>query len=444
MAKGSIEQQMWNQLFAIINASKLASELDEQTVINSLNQYLNIQSGVNDALKANVKLIRGFLGTYNANSNTPTLSDLTGFEGDTYLVTVAGSQDFGSGAVAMAVNDVIEFRESQWRLRSVSNVVTQTSRVLSGGMVWVSGLTYESVDLVYIGSNGITFPIPDGTQVTYATADGTDPRLDLIYGDDSGNLGVSTGTPAPVPSANTLPIYQLQLKISLIPALETEPSGVSIRTVYTDNAGQPTNFTATENTSGARINVANATAPIIAPVDIKVIANLNNGDKIDLDHATATTFANFSSITFDIFNTQAWGNDYIVLELRNGATITARVTINSAILDINNTTSVQTITIFKSAFTMVSADTEFNGLTFYCRIIGGSAMRYQLDEIYINEDSGTTQPSIFTSPLTTKGDLFTFDTSDTRLPIGADEQVLIADSSQSKGMRWGNMDGGSL
>ena len=40
------------------------------------------------------------------------------------------------------------------------------------------------------------------------------------------------------------------------------------------------------------------------------------------------------------------------------------------------------------------------------------------------------------TPLTTKGDLFTFTTVDARLGIGTNNQILTADSAQATGMKW--------
>lgn len=40
------------------------------------------------------------------------------------------------------------------------------------------------------------------------------------------------------------------------------------------------------------------------------------------------------------------------------------------------------------------------------------------------------------SPLTTKGDLYTFDTADARLPVGSNGQMLTADSGEATGLKW--------
>ena len=47
------------------------------------------------------------------------------------------------------------------------------------------------------------------------------------------------------------------------------------------------------------------------------------------------------------------------------------------------------------------------------------------------------------SPLTTKGDLYTYDTGDQRLAIGADTLVLTADAAEPTGMKWASVAAGS-
>ncbi len=59
----------------------------------------------------------------------------------------------------------------------------------------------------------------------------------------------------------------------------------------------------------------------------------------------------------------------------------------------------------------------------------------------ITGDNGTANITISggggdTSPLTTKGDLYTYDTDNQRLAIGTDGQFLVADSGEATGMKW--------
>jgi len=55
---------------------------------------------------------------------------------------------------------------------------------------------------------------------------------------------------------------------------------------------------------------------------------------------------------------------------------------------------------------------------------------------YLRGDNTWSSISSDASPLTTKGDLYTYSTSNDRLPVGTDNQVLISDSTQDTGLRW--------
>ena len=48
------------------------------------------------------------------------------------------------------------------------------------------------------------------------------------------------------------------------------------------------------------------------------------------------------------------------------------------------------------------------------------------------------------SPLTTKGDLYTFSTSDARLGVGANGTTLVADSSEATGLKWATPSSGGM
>jgi len=48
------------------------------------------------------------------------------------------------------------------------------------------------------------------------------------------------------------------------------------------------------------------------------------------------------------------------------------------------------------------------------------------------------------SPLTTKGDVYTFSTSDARLGVGANDTVLTADSAQATGLKWATAASGGM
>ena len=63
-------------------------------------------------------------GYWNAETNTPTLSDGTGDTGDLYIVSVAGTRDLGSGTQTFLVGDRVLYASGVWKNISTDNIVS--------------------------------------------------------------------------------------------------------------------------------------------------------------------------------------------------------------------------------------------------------------------------------------------------------------------------------
>jgi hypothetical protein len=58
--------------------------------------------------------------------------------------------------------------------------------------------------------------------------------------------------------------------------------------------------------------------------------------------------------------------------------------------------------------------------------------------------TGSAWVGIGASPLTTKGDVYTYSTTDDRIGVGANDTVLTADSSTATGLKWATVSGGGM
>jgi hypothetical protein len=117
-----------------------------------------------------------YLGAYNATTNTPTLIDGVGTAGDTYDVTVAGTQDLGSGAITFDIGDSIRYTGSVWiKLDQVdqvtlANAVTLTNKTIDANNNTITNLAHGAeVDNPASGVHGVVGSIVGTTDTQTMT-----------------------------------------------------------------------------------------------------------------------------------------------------------------------------------------------------------------------------------------------------------------------------------
>ena len=89
--------------------------------------------------------------------------------------------------------------------------------------------------------------------------------------------------------------------------------------------------------------------------------------------------------------------------------------------------------------TTTARDTALSGVLaegMLCYIDADNNLYKYTGSAWVNIDSGSI------SPLTTKGDLYTYSTADARLAVGTNGQVLTADSTTATGLKWAAAAGG--
>jgi hypothetical protein len=179
---------------ALLDTYQLRSEK------GNANGYASLDSGGKVPISQLPSSIMEYKGMWNAATNTPTLANGTGDTGDVYICNVAGTVDFGAGAITFAVGDYVIYSGSIWQrssgsvgtVTSVAATITGDSVTISGSPVTTSGtlaFAFNGTTAQYIRGNGTleTFPSLTGfVPYTGATANvnlGTfDLTADVITG----------------------------------------------------------------------------------------------------------------------------------------------------------------------------------------------------------------------------------------------------------------------
>ena len=130
--------------------------------------------------------IMEFKGTWNASTNTPTLVNGTGDQGDVYRTSVAGTQDFGAGPITFKVGDWVTYSGTIWEQSGGSDDVTSVNGQLGDVVLDKSDIGLDQVD----NTSDVDKPVSTATQDALNTKEDTITILDL----GRGGTGVSVAS----------------------------------------------------------------------------------------------------------------------------------------------------------------------------------------------------------------------------------------------------------
>jgi hypothetical protein len=117
------------------------SSVVSSSLLGANNGVATLDSGGKVPVSQLPSAVMTFEGTWNASTNSPALADGTGNAGMVYVVSVAGSQDLGSGSQTFAAGDWVVYNASGvWQKSINSNAVASVN-----GQTGVVSLTTDNV-----------------------------------------------------------------------------------------------------------------------------------------------------------------------------------------------------------------------------------------------------------------------------------------------------------
>lgn len=255
--------------------------------------------------------------------------------------------------------------------------------VFGCGVAYTSALSFAlSAGSYYLDGDLLTAA---AQTITLAAADPTNPRIDVLYLDDSGTFGKVTGTPAASPSQPALdPSTQLYLTFVLVPAAATNlNTAITTETIFDEG----TDWTATA--SGSGFTVGSTSNPNTGTVCIEA-TSLAAGAYVRFVDASPSSFDGDGNLLLSIRSKATW-NAKRLLSLRwyaSGVAVGSPVTLKQGSFgfESGNTTAYQLLVISKALFA-VPAGTVVDELRITASGSGGSAIGFYLDPIKLQTTS---------------------------------------------------------
>ena len=152
---------------------------------SSLATGAQIQTAINTALTGVVQ----FEGTWNASTNTPTLTSSVGTSGDYYIVSVAGSTNL-NGITDWAIGDWAVFANTTWTKVDNSQVGNMSSWTLKEGNGTETSTVTNGETVTFAQGNGIQSELTSTSSGGTLTITNTKPNI--VQTTVSGNAGSAT------------------------------------------------------------------------------------------------------------------------------------------------------------------------------------------------------------------------------------------------------------
>jgi hypothetical protein len=147
-------------------------------------------------------------GVWDASTNTPTLADGTGNAGMVYRVSVAGSVDFGSGAISFSVGDYVIYSGTVWEKSDGTDAVNSVN-----GQTGIVVLTKSDVGLGNVDNTSDATKNAAVATLTNKTIDADDNTIldltvaNLKAGVLDTDLSSVSGADDTIPSAKAVKAY---------------------------------------------------------------------------------------------------------------------------------------------------------------------------------------------------------------------------------------------
>jgi hypothetical protein len=158
------------------------------------------------------------------------------------------------------------------------------NQLISGGVTY-SGVAYDyDVSALVYSILGVIYNSA-ATSVSLAASDPVLNRIDVIYADDQGIVGVITGTPAANPQKPNIDnLTQVEVTFISVQGGTTSPT-ITTTLIYNEDAGSPAEWVGTSD--DLNVNFASTNNPYSGTVSIETLSPLGANKEIILTPAVA-------------------------------------------------------------------------------------------------------------------------------------------------------------